>query len=91
MRKLWLLGVLAAAAVLPSRQGLAYDGPWCAIINAGSGTISERCSMRSFEMCRAEAQLYGPSSFCRQNGRWPGYWAAGGGPSRKIHKSKRRH
>jgi hypothetical protein len=75
MKKLLVLGALAAAAALPSRPGFAYEGPWCAIVTQGSEVIEELCSMQSFEMCRAEARRWGPTGFCRQNPRFPGYWA----------------
>jgi hypothetical protein len=91
MRKLLLSGLLAAGALLPAPPALAYEGPWCAIINNGYDTIEELCSMRSYEMCRAEATRWGPTAFCRQNGRYPGYWAAHQGPPpRKRVKRLRR-
>jgi hypothetical protein len=45
--------------------------------------------MRSFEMCRQEALLGGPTGFCRINGRFPGYWSKPGQPHKAKHK--RRH
>ena len=92
MRKLLLLGCFIVAALLPSRLALAYEGPWCAIINNGYETIEELCSMRSYEMCRAEAMRWGPTAHCRQNGRYPGYWAAHREPiPRKRAKRPRRN
>jgi hypothetical protein len=70
-----VLGLLVATALMPSRSGLAYEGPWCAIVNQGSEVVEELCSMPSFEMCRIEARRWGPTAFCRQNPRFPGYWA----------------
>jgi hypothetical protein len=91
MRKLLLSGLLAASALLPS-PALAYEGPWCAIINNGYDTIEELCSMRSYEMCRAEARRWGPTAHCRPNGRYPGYWAAHQeAPPRKRAKRARRY
>jgi hypothetical protein len=92
MRKLLLAGLLAFGALLPSPAALAYEGPWCAIVDQGAGFIEELCSMRSYEMCRAEARRWGPTAHCRQNGRYPGYWASHQGPPpRKRMKRPRRH
>jgi hypothetical protein len=91
MRKFLLLGVVTTAALLPSlRSSAYYEGPWCAILNDGGGSVSENCSMSSFEMCREEALRNGTSSFCRQNGRYPGYWSAGSRP-RPTHRKKTSH
>ena len=87
MRMVLIMSALAAAAALtPPRPALAYEGPWCAVVDQGGGGVEERCSMQSFEMCRAEARLWGPTGFCRQNPRFPGYWA----PPRQRAKSQRR-
>jgi hypothetical protein len=92
MRKLLLCGVLATAAMLPSGQSQAYEGPWCAIVNSGGGIVSEHCAMPTFEACREEAQRYGTTGFCHQNPRYPGYWAAGPAHRKTVHRKKhRRH
>ncbi len=76
MQKLVLAGLLIVAALLPARAAhAAYEAPWCAIINQGSETIEEACSFRTFELCRAESDRWGPSTFCRQNPRYPGWWS----------------
>ena len=75
MQKLLILGLLTAAAVVPAHRLLAYEGPWCAIVSQGSEVVEELCSMRSYEMCRTEARRWGPTAFCRENPRFPGYWA----------------
>jgi hypothetical protein len=75
MRKLLIWAALSVAATLPSRPAVAYEGPWCAVVTQGSDVIEELCSMQSFEMCRAEARRWGSTGFCRQNPRFPGYWA----------------
>lgn len=89
MRKLLLCGALLA--LLPAGQAWAYEGPWCAVLNFGSFGPVERCSMPSFEACREEALHYGSSSFCRQNGRWPGYWKSNPPSKFRAHKKKHRH
>jgi hypothetical protein len=64
----------AAAAVLTATQAAAqtlYQGPWCAIVMIGEGSVAERCDMRSFEMCLAEIRGQG-ASHCTQNPRYRG-------------------
>jgi hypothetical protein len=63
--------VLAATALLAGKShGQAiYQGPWCAIVMIGEGSIAERCDMRSFEMCQAEIRGQG-ASHCTQNPRY---------------------
>src|SRR5947207_1464474 len=73
MRKHAMLAALAAWFLLSPNAARAYDGPWCAVISFGGGTVSENCSMPSFEVCRAEALRFGSTSFCRQNGYFRGY------------------
>jgi hypothetical protein len=67
------LAAVAAVFLLSANEARAYDGPWCAVISFGGGTVSENCSMPSFEVCRAEALRFGSTSFCRQNGFFRGY------------------
>ena len=68
-----LVVALAALFVLSANEARAYDGPWCAVYSIGRGSVSENCSMPSFEVCRREALSFGPTSFCRQNGYFRGY------------------
>ena len=90
MQKLLILGLLTVAAAAPTRPALAYEGPWCAIVNNGYDTIDELCSMRSYEMCRIETTRWGPTAFCRENPRFPGYWAPRDEPPRHRASRKRR-
>jgi hypothetical protein len=67
---------LAALAIMPLLSGAAqsqaiYNGPWCAIVMIGEGSIAERCDMRSFEMCQQEIRGQG-ASHCTQNPRYRG-------------------
>jgi hypothetical protein len=65
---------LAAAVVMTATQPAAralYEGPWCAIVMIGEGSVAERCDMRSFEMCLAEIRGQG-ASHCTQNPRYRG-------------------
>ena len=72
MTRLTLVGALAAAglfaAIQPSQAQL-YQGPWCAHVMIGEGSVAERCDMRSFEMCLAEISGQG-ASHCTQNPRY---------------------
>lgn len=88
MRKLLWCGAVAVAALLLPKEGVAAEGPWCAVINLGGAGPAENCSMPSFEVCRELTMPYGPSSFCRQNAAWPGYRTSGPktkSPARKKH------
>jgi Protein of unknown function (DUF3551) len=89
MRKTVILAAIAALLLLNSERARAYDGPWCAIISLGGGFVSENCSMPSFEVCRAEALRFGPTSFCRVNG----YYLAKKGEAQRYRpkKAKRKH
>ena len=62
---------LAATAVLAATSpGKAiYEGPWCAHVMIGEGSVAERCDMRSFEMCLLEIRGQG-ASHCTQNPRY---------------------
>jgi len=89
MRKTVMLAAAAALLALSASGAQAYDGPWCAVISIGRGSVSENCSMPSFEVCRSYALSFGPTSFCRQNGYFQGYPTA---PARhRVKKSKRKH
>jgi len=50
-------------------SALAYEGPWCAQMNVGSGTMVQDCSMRSFEQCRLMV-IAGNRGFCTANPRY---------------------
>lgn len=89
MRNLLTVGLLAAAALLPSRQSQAYEGPWCAVVNIGGSVVQEICSMETFEKCREEALRFGMTSFCRQNPAYSGYWSKPAESHRP--KYRRRH
>lgn len=62
---------LAALAMLggTANSQTIYQGPWCAIVMIGEGSIAERCDMRSFEMCQLEIRGQG-ASHCTQNPRY---------------------
>lgn len=53
----------------PANGQAIYEGPWCAIVMIGEGSVAERCDMRSFEMCQLEIRGQG-ASHCTQNPRF---------------------
>jgi hypothetical protein len=66
------LAMLTAATLLGLHPaGAYYDGPWCAVVDLGPGSSTERCDFRSFEACRQEI-TGGNRGFCRQNPHWSG-------------------
>jgi hypothetical protein len=89
LKTLAMLGLLSAMALGGGSPSQAYEGPWCAVLNLGFGSVQERCGMATFEMCRREAQAFGSSSFCRQNSRYLPYWGVGD-ERRPLRKKKRR-
>ena len=67
MKKLLLIGALAAAALTYSQPSHAYfRGNWCAKVDSGAGVVGERCDFPNFETCRSYINAY-PKSFCVQN------------------------
>jgi hypothetical protein len=83
-----LLGAAAAIAAACGGPARAADGPWCAVFTTGYSSVSERCGLPSFAICRREAQFFGPTAFCRQDSYGPP-WA---GPSwRHRHAAAKRH
>jgi hypothetical protein len=87
MKTLAAIGLVSTLGLASPAQ--AYEGPWCAVVNLGIGSVQERCGMPTFEVCRREALAFGPSSFCRQNSRYLPYWGYGAEP-RPLRKKKRR-
>jgi hypothetical protein len=73
--------LIAASTVLllgGVRDSDAYYGygPWCAVQSIGHGTVTENCSMQSFEQCRLEV-IAGNRGFCQPNPRRAGPYGAG--------------
>jgi hypothetical protein len=78
--RLMLMITVAAAMCVSARASQAYEGPWCAVTSLGRGSVTENCSMRSFEMCRQEV-IAGNRGFCNRNPRVQGIWREEGQPS----------
>ena len=62
------VAALSLAGVQPSSA--QYEGPWCANVSVGPGSVAERCYMRSFAMCLEEVK--GGQGSCTQNPRYRG-------------------
>lgn len=75
MRNLVISGALAALTLLAAEPARSQEqeGLWCLRGTIGRG-VGERCSFRTFEACRTERSLYGPTAFCSQNPRYLPYW-----------------
>jgi hypothetical protein len=90
MRNLAVLGVLtiaiALALVASTRQGHAYEGPWCARTGGSEGYV-ESCSMSSFEMCLSEIRGSGGNAGCSPN---PNYRSAAESASQVNHAQHQR-
>ena len=78
MRRMLMLAAAAALVLCGMRDGNAYygNGPWCAMQSIGHGTITENCSMMSFEQCRLEV-VAGNRGWCQPNPRFAGAHASG--------------
>jgi Protein of unknown function (DUF3551) len=66
MRFLFIIAAIAAAILIDVRPSAAYQGPWCAGTNRGSGAFVYNCSMRTFEQCVSEV-IAGNRGFCGPN------------------------
>ena len=62
---------MVAAVSLSAEPARAIEGPWCAVIGLGTGSVYEDCQYRSFEECRPNV-LAGSRGFCNVNPRWVG-------------------
>lgn len=73
MRTILFASAIAAGMLFGAGESRAWDGdaPWCAVVNMGSGWVTERCYFYDFESCRRE--ITGMSSgFCNTNPRYVG-------------------
>jgi hypothetical protein len=62
---------VVAALSLSANHASAGEGPWCAVISLGPGSVYEDCQYRTFEQCRPVV-LAGNRGFCNINPRWVG-------------------
>jgi uncharacterized protein DUF3551 len=82
-----LMGSTASEAYYPANPAL--QGPWCAVESLGFGTVSEDCSMQTFEQCRM-LTIAGNRGFCIPNPRWAGPLAQSAPPRAHKRRVKRR-
>jgi hypothetical protein len=62
-----LAGLAALFAITGATPVFAqYEGPWCAHMTLGFGFVENKCSMRSYAMCRAEITGV-PGAWCTEN------------------------
>jgi hypothetical protein len=74
MKKLLLIGALALTALVQAQPSEAYfRGKWCAKMDAGGGSVGERCDFPTFETCRSYVNAQ-PRSWCVQNQWNAGNW-----------------
>jgi len=83
MRILLIGAVLVAAALFAASPAKAVEGPWCAIISLGPGSVYEDCQYYSLEACRPNV-LAGNRGFCNPNPRW-----VGPPPSQRVRHKRR--
>jgi hypothetical protein len=83
MRILLIAAVLVAAGWFDARPAKAVEGPWCAVISLGPGSVYEDCQYYSIEACRPNV-LAGNRGFCNPNPRW-----VGPAPSQRVRHKRR--
>jgi hypothetical protein len=89
MRVALMICAVVATIAFGARAGSAYQqGPWCAVQNRGSGSITEDCSMLSFEQCRMET-IAGNRGYCIPN-RWINYYGMTQSRPYSKHRARRR-
>jgi hypothetical protein len=73
MRVLIFVAGVATAVLfdMPASHAWYGNGPWCAVESIGFSTVTEDCSVRSFEECRM-LTIAGNRGFCTPNPRWTG-------------------
>jgi len=80
MQLMLILVAIAAAILFDARPSGAYQGPWCAGTNRGSGSFVYNCSMRTLEQCVSEV-IAGNRGFCNPNPYYGGPEPFSLGPS----------
>jgi Protein of unknown function (DUF3551) len=81
MRILPIAAAVIAFLSADARPVHAAEGPWCANISLGTGSVYEDCQYSSFEACRPNV-LAGNRGFCNVNPRWAG-------PAPKVRSGRR--
>jgi hypothetical protein len=75
LRIMFATGLFIAALGLDARPAAAYvpEGPWCATVLLGNGSVAKDCHFRTFAAC-APTVLAGNRGFCGQNPGWAGWY-----------------
>jgi Protein of unknown function (DUF3551) len=71
LRMLPIAVALIAFQSSNTRPAQATEGPWCAFISIGTGTVYEDCQYYAFAACQPNV-LAGNRGFCNVNPRWVG-------------------
>jgi Protein of unknown function (DUF3551) len=71
MRIALIAASIVAATSFSVPSAGASEGPWCALISLGPGSVYEDCQYRTFEQCRPNV-LAGNRGFCNPNPRYVG-------------------
>jgi hypothetical protein len=71
MRMLSIATVVFAVGCFGAGPASAHEGPWCALISGGNGSVYEDCQYYSLDACRPVV-LAGNRGFCNPNPRWVG-------------------
>ena len=66
MRIAQFAALIVTAISLFAKPASAIEGPWCAVISLGPGSIYEDCQYRAFEQCRPVV-LAGNRGFCNKS------------------------
>lgn len=82
MRILWIAAIAFAAVAAQAPRAHAYEAPWCAVVETGSGGVHWDCQYRSVEEC-APNVVAGNRGTCNPN---PYYQ----GPAQTLKRSRRR-
>jgi hypothetical protein len=74
-RTLLAIAAMIGISLLGTRptqaQQAQYEGPWCAIVFIGEGSVKEICHFRDFASCQAEV-ISGNRGQCGNNPRYVG-------------------
>lgn len=71
MRTPLIAAATVATMLFSAHPAGAAEGPWCAIISLGPGSVYEDCQYSSIETCRPNV-VAGNRGFCNPNPRWVG-------------------
>jgi len=85
MRTALIAAATVATMLFSAQPAGATEGPWCAIISLGPGSVYEDCQYSSIETCRPNV-VAGNRGFCNPNPRWVGAM-----PKSRVRYKRRAH